>query len=404
MSKRTRIIAAVMATMVMTTAFIGCDKDKDGGSSKKSITVWSHLKTNEVDAVRKVAQKWGKENNVNVKVVEDKAKPQQAITALQSSKGPDLIYGLAHDNLGTFVKANVLAEVPSDYALSDDAYANQMFIDAITVGGKKYAVPLGADIVAVLYNKKNVQAPKTMEEIKASKKFAFNATDFYCTYGFLSAGTNATNGGYVFKNNGGTLDPKDIGLNTEGAVAGFEFIQSLVKDGLFAEDITDDIAKGLFKDGKTDYYVTGAWSVDECKKAGVDLGVVPLPTLNGQVMKPFTTVQTGFVSSKSKNQDLAWDLMKYLQENTSDALITEGNRVPALKSAQDSDAFKNNEFASVFLEASNNGVPMPNIPEVQQMWDPGANNLKALLAQTQNAKETGEKLVSQIKEKIDNAK
>ena len=86
MSKRTRILAAVMATMVMTTAFVGCggDKDNNGSSDKKTITVWSHLKTNEVEAIRKVAQKWGKENDVNVKVVEDKGEMQQAITALQS--------------------------------------------------------------------------------------------------------------------------------------------------------------------------------------------------------------------------------------------------------------------------------------------------------------------------------
>ena len=243
-----------------------------------------------------------------------------------------------------------------------------------------------------------------MEEVKNSKKFAFNATDFYLSYGFLSAGTTADNGAYVFKDKDGTLDPSDIGLGNEGAEAGFEFIQSCIKDKLFAEDINDDIAKSLFTSGENNYYISGPWSVADCEKAGINLGVAPLPTLNGQTMKPFMGVQAAFVSAKSKNKDLAWDLLEYLQDNTTDILITEGNRLPALTSAQDSDALKDNKYASVFLEASKVAVPMPNIPEVQQMWGPGADNLKALLAGTQTAKETGEKLVSQIEEKIKNSK
>ena len=407
MSKRTRILAAVMATMVMTTAFVGCggDKDNNGSSDKKTITVWSHLKTNEVEAIRKVAQKWGKENDVNVKVVEDKGEMQQAITALQSSKGPDVYFGLSHDNLGTYQKANVLDEVPSDYGHKDADYVSEGAVDAITISGKQYAVPLAVECVALFYNKDKVaEAPKTMEEVKNSKKFAFNATDFYLSYGFLSAGTTADNGAYVFKDNDGTLDPSDIGLGNEGAVAGFDFLQSCIKDKLFAEDINDDIAKSLFTSGENNYYISGPWSVADCEKAGINLGVAPLPTLNGQTMKPFMGVQAAFVSAKSKNKDLAWDLLEYLQDNTTDILITEGNRLPALTSAQDSDALKDNKYASVFLEASKVAVPMPNIPEVQQMWGPGADNLKALLAGTQTAKETGEKLVSQIEEKIKNSK
>lgn len=407
MSKRTRILAAVMATMVMTTAFVGCggDKDNNGSSDKKTITVWSHLKTNEVEAIRKVAQKWGKDNDVNVKVVEDKGEMQQAITALQSSKGPDLYFGLSHDNLGTYQKAGVIEEVPSDYGHKDSDYELEGSIDAVTFSGKQYAVPLSIECVALFYNKDKVaEAPKTMEEVKNSKKFAFNATDFYLSYGFLSAGTTADNGAYVFKQNDKGYDANDIGLGNEGAVAGFDFIQSCIKDKLFAEDITDDIAKSLFTSGENNFYISGPWAVADCEKAGINLGVAPLPTLNGQPMKPFMGVQTAFVSSKSKNKDLAWDLLKYLQDNSAEILINQGNRLPALAADKESDAFKNNKYAANFLEALKAAEPMPNIPEVQQMWGPGADNLKALLAGTQTAKETGENLVSQIKEKIKNTK
>ena len=406
MSKRTRILAAVMATMVMTTAFVGCGS-KDGGdsssSNSKTLTVWSHLSTDEVDAVRTVAEKWGKENDVTVKVVEDKGEMQAAITALQSGKGPDLYFGLAHDNLGTYQKAGVLAEVPDDYGFNEEDYVSEGAVEAVTIGGIKYATPLAVECVALFYNKDKVaEAPKTMEEVKDSKSFMFNATDFYLTYGFISAGTTADNGGYVFKNNDGTLDVNDIGLGNEGAEAGYEFLQTLVKDGLFAADITDDIAKAKFTEGETSYYISGPWSVSDATAAGINLGVTPLPTLNGQTMKPFMGVQAAFVSEKSKNKDLAWDLMKYLQENTGDILIEKGNRLPALTELTESDAFKANEYAQYFLEASKVAVPMPNVPEVQCMWTPGADNLKALLAGTQDAKETAKKIADQTAEGIAN--
>lgn len=397
MSKRTRILAAVMATMVMTTAFIGCkgkeDTAKDSGE-KKSITVWSHLSTAEVDKVREVATKWGTENNCDVKVVEDKGEMQAAITALQSSKGPDIYFGLAHDNLGTYQKASVLAEVPSDYIKTAD-YSSQGAVDAITIGGKQYAVPLSTECVALFYNKDKVSTPATtIEEVAASKSFMYNATDFYINFGFLSA-----NGGYVFKNNSGILDTTDIGLGNEGAQKGYEFIRKMVVDDkLFAADITDDIAKSKFKDGTTDYYITGPWAISDM--AGMNLGITPLPTLNGEAMKPFMGVQAAFVSAKTANSDLSWELMKYLQDNTGDILIEQGNRIPALKSAQESEKLKANVYADVFIKAAEVAIPMPNVPEVQAMWTPGADNLKALIAGTQDAKTTAEKIAAQTKEGI----
>ena len=397
MSKRTRILAAVMATMVMTTAFIGCkgkeDTAKDSGE-KKSITVWSHLSTAEVDKVREVATKWGTENNCDVKVVEDKGEMQAAITALQSSKGPDVYFGLAHDNLGTYQKAGVLAEVPSG-TINEADYSSKGAIEAITIGGKQYAVPLSTECVALFYNKALVETPAaSMEDVVKGGKFMYDAANFYMSFGFLSA-----NGGYVFKNNNGALDTKDIGLGNEGAQKGYQFIQDLVvKDKLFAADITDDIAKSKFKEGATDYYITGPWAISDL--AGINLGITPLPTLAGKQMKPFMGVQAAFVSSKSANKDLSWKLVKYLEENTGDIIIEKGNRIPALKKNQESDKLKANKYADVFIKAAEVAIPMPNVPEVQQMWTPGANNLKALIAGSQDAKTTADKIEQQMTDGI----
>ncbi len=399
MSKRTKVLATVMAAMTLTTAFMGCgSKGSDSSKGEKTLTVWSHLKTAEVNKLREKAEKWGEENNVKVTVQEDTAEMQDAITALQSSKGPDLYYGLANDNLGTYQKAGVLAEVKSGF-INESDYTSKNVINAVTIDNKQYAVPIAQECLALFYNKDKVaEAPKTMEEainIGKEKGFMFNASDFYITFGFVSA-----NGGYVFKDNDGSLDTDDIGLANAGAIKGFETLKKFVDDKLIAADITDDIAKGNFTDGKTALYISGPWSVADCK--AVNLGIAELPTIDGQPMKPFLGVQTAFVSAKSDQdkQDLAWDLLKYLNKEMPDDLLTEGNRLPVLKSAQESDVYKSNEYMKVFSKQAEIAIPMPNVREVQCMWTPAANNLKALLNGSQDAKTSAEKTVEQIKEGI----
>ena len=265
MGKRTKILATVMAaTMLFAGSLVGCGGKSDSGSaggSGKELTVWSHLTTPEVEELNKIASKWGEENGVKVKVVEDKSEMQAYIQAANSSKGPDIMFGLAHDNLGTFQKAGLLAEVPEGI-INDSDYASHQVLDAVTIGGKRYAVPIAQETSALFYNKDKVkEVPKTMEDVvKVAEEgagFKYDINNFYATYGFIAA-----DGGYVYKDNNGTLDPTDIGLGTPGAIKGYQFVQDLVqKDKLMPADITGDIAKGDFLSKNTGFYISGPWDV-----------------------------------------------------------------------------------------------------------------------------------------------
>lgn len=377
MGRRSRVLALIISALVVSTGLVGCGGSKDDG--KETITVWSHLSTKEVTKVEKLAKEWGDKNDINVKVVEDQGEMQVFKEAANSSSGPDIYYGIANDNLGTFQKADLLAEVPSEIVKKDD-YVSQNVLDAVTIDGKMYALPIAEEAIALYYNKDKVsEAPKTMEEaveIGKQKGFMFNAGDLYITYGIITA-----NGGYVFKNNNGTLDVNDVGFNTEGTVKGLQFIQDCVqKDGLMTADVTDDIAKSKFVNGETAFYISGPWNVKDVKDAGINLGLCKLPTLNGNKISPFLGVQSAFVNKNSKKQDKSWELIKYLNENNTDIIINEGNRIPVLKSAQQEASFKDNKDIQVFAQSAEDATPMPNIPEVQAMWEPGKNNLKLLIS------------------------
>ena len=96
----------------------------------------------------------------------------------------------------------------------------------------------------------------------------------------------------------------------------------------------------------------------------------------------FLGVQTAFVSAKSEKQDLAWDLVKYLSENSGETLYDVGNRIPVLTAVLNNDKVGADVYTQGFAAQAKNAVPMPNIPEVAAMWAPAADNIKLLTAYT----------------------
>ncbi|MGL5353988.1 MAG: maltose ABC transporter substrate-binding protein, partial [Clostridium sp.] len=84
MIKRSKLIAVLIAGVLCVTALTGC------GAKKEKLTVWSHLTTAEVTEFEKVAKEWGKDNNVDITVVEDKGEFQTMLQALNTANGPDI--------------------------------------------------------------------------------------------------------------------------------------------------------------------------------------------------------------------------------------------------------------------------------------------------------------------------
>lgn len=400
MVKRTKLLAVLMAGLIATTSLVGCggktgDEGKTPAGEKQKLTVWSHFTTAEVNGFAEVAKAWGAENNVDVEVVEDQGEFQEMIQAAQSDNGPDIILGVPHDNLGTFQKAGITAEVPAGLVKADN-YTSKAIVDAITVGGKQYAVPFAQETTALFVNKDKVkEVPKTMEELVTMAKevgFGYDVKNFYFSYAFLSA-----NGGYIFKNNNGTLDPKDIGLGNDGSVKGLQFLNDLVNTHkLMSSDITGDIAKGDFMAGNTGFYISGPWDVGAAQEAKVNFEVVALPTLDGKAPQPFLGVQAGFVNENSKSKDLAWKLMEEFMNKGQDVVYKDGNRIPVSK-----DYAVDNEFTKAFMKQAENAFPMPNIPEVQDMWEPAGNNITLLVTGEADAKTTGANIVQQMNERIE---
>ena len=400
MSKKIKFISGILSVCILGTLMCGCGSSSSS-STKDTVVVWSNLMDNEVEALDDIAQEWAKENNKKVKVVKDDSGYQEFLQAANSSKGPDMLFGLAHNNLGTFQKAGLLDEVPKDLFNRED-YVSSSVWDAVSYDGKAYGVPISMETYALFYNKDKVkEVPTTMDDLLKEAKeygptgFQFPINDFYYTAAFFQ-----TYGGYVFGGGEGKLDVKDLGFNNDGALKSYKLLQGLVQDYKFMpQDITPDIANNSFKTGEAVFYLGGPWDVSGFKDAGVNFGIAQIPTIEGKNVKSFMGVQSAFVSNKSKKKDDAWDLMKYLVENSGEKLYEVGNRIPVLNSELEKDDVKNNEYTQGFIKQAEFAVPMPNVSETQSIWD-GVKNIQRILG-GEDIKTVADDIQKAVKDAID---
>jgi arabinogalactan oligomer/maltooligosaccharide transport system substrate-binding protein len=245
------------------------------------------------------------------------------------------------------------------------------------------------------------EVPETWEELveqaAESGGVQFDATSIYYDLGFVRAC-----GGYIFKYEDGAYDTTDIGLANEGAVEAYEFINDLCNQyNLITADVTADIARSNFQNGKCAYYIGGPWDIDGFTSAGTSFAISQMPTFHGQ---PFITpvgTQVSFVSNSSAHQEQAWDFIQYLIENGAIDMYEAGDRIPANLSDQELDEIQSNEYAQAFISQINNGEPMPTVSEMGQLWSIHTNNIRSMWSGEQTAQQAAENMVIQLIEAIE---
>lgn len=402
---------ALMAVAVLLAATLaGCGSGKSGSGTPApaakqpvSLTVWSHMTQPEVDEINKVAQQWAQKTGNKVTVQMDNGDMSAFPTVAATGKGPDIMFGLAHDNLGGSYKANLLAPVPDGIINRADFVPASL--DATSFDGKLYGIPVSMETYALFYRTDKIQtAPKTWDEFIADAQkygFMYDVTNFYFSYGFIQG-----EGGYVFKNNGGALDPNDIGLDNAGAIKGFQIIDDFIHKYKFMKpDITGDIAKGNFIKGTTALYISGPWDVADMQKAKVPFAVVPMPTLpDGQKFRSFEGVYASFVNALSKHQTEAWDLEKYLVENTPAPLFKVGKRFPVQTKYVNSPDVTGDAITSGFGQAALDATPMPNIAAMGQVWNPMKDALTLIVQGKQKPEVAAPAAVKNLKTLIQQSK
>jgi len=309
-----------------------------------------------------------------------------------TGEGPDIIIG-AHDWLGQLA-TNGLVE-PLDLGAAADSVdptALAAFTYDTGTGGQLYGLPYAAEAIALYYNPDMVATPPTTweeliqvatdlqadEALALEQAYVLQEKDPYHSYPLLTA-----NGGYIFgKNNDGTYNPEDVGLDSAGGVAYGQMLDQMVKDGLLRAGVNYDTMIQLFTTSKSAMFITGPWALPDIRDSGVSYAVAPIP--NGdETARPFVGVQGFMVSADAPNKALAVSfLTDYLATDaTMQALFDADPRpstwVPVAEATTDEDV-------QAFITSASNGDPLPAIPEMSAVWTDWTDALDLIFTQAQD--------------------
>jgi arabinogalactan oligomer/maltooligosaccharide transport system permease protein len=305
------------------------------------------------------------------------------IVAAIARQGPDLVYGPS-DQIGPFQVMNIIK--PLEHEFSPE------WIDSINPKGLTYykghlyqiADKIGNHLTLV-YNKRLLQIPPQTEQelIEIGQKLTigheqyglvWNYTEPFFFIPFMTGF-----GGWVMDENDNPT------LNNAGVIDGLKFIKDLRdKYKIIPAESDYNIADALFKDGKAAMIINGDWSWSGYKKAGIDIGISPLPkiTKTGLWCEPMISPK-GFsvnVNVSAEKMPLVVDVLKFLMEpenqlETAKAL----NTMPTRKVLYDDPFIKNDEILKNSQLQIDHGRPMPVVPELRAIWDAMRPSYQAVL-------------------------
>lgn len=383
---------------------------KSSESNQKTLTVT--VDKGYKDYINDIKGDFEKKNGVKVVV-----KTKDALATLDSLKldGPagkaaDVMMA-PFDRVAVLGKQGQLATVK----LADDGRYNDADKKNVTLKGKTYGEPVTIETLVMYYNKDLIKkAPtsfKELETLSKDSKFAYENdktknvafltqwTNFYNAYGLIKG-----YGGYVFGDNG--TNPKEIGLNNKGSVEGLTYISDWFKNvwpkGMMSTSSNENFVTDQFTSGKTAVVIDGPWMAAKYKKAKVNYGVAALPTLdNGNKYQAFGGGKAWVISNYSKQKGLSQKWLDYVTNKKNQTkFFKDTNEVPANEQARGAVAKGDNDLAKAVIEQYKDADPMPNIPEMAEVWTGAENLIVDSAAGKKTPQQAADAAVKQIKQTI----
>lgn len=329
------------------------------------ITIWTGANRDK-DALEAAVASFTEDLGVAVTVeVVDPDLPQKYQQAAATGDGPDIVLW-AHDRFGEWASGGLISPVsPSDDWATGVLPAA---MGAVEFDGNTWGYPIAVEAVTLVYNKDLIATPPaSFEEIAdldvEGAKILWDYNNTYFTMPMLMAG-----GGYAFQKVDGSYDGSATGVNTDGAIAGAEVLKGLFDADVMPQGVDYGVMDGAMNNGEVAMVLNGPWSWSAFQDSGLNIGVAPIPTVNGEVSPPFLGVLTLGINAASPNQDLAVELIEnYLATDENLAVWNGANALGALADVSAA-AAQDDELVSGMLAVAANGIPMPSNPEMGAFW------------------------------------
>ena len=340
-----------------------------------NLVVW--VDSPQKNSIEKSAKAWGKAP-VTV-VVHGFGAIRDDLKSVTPENAPDIVIG-PHDWVGDLATNGLILRLYPSTATKKQfpKYALNAFSYGTAVK-KLYGAPYALENVGLVVNTGLVKVPKTFAQLEASalkfkKRKSGNLAiavpqgaggDPYHMYSFFSG-----LGGYVFgRNKAGLLDPSDIGIANKVFLKNATTIDRWNREGLINSNVDYNTAKNAFLKKQAAFWITGPWESDTLKSSGLKFKIIQMPKLNFRSV-PFLGVQGMMVTKYSTEHGLdtlAKDFVsRYMMTSGAQLDLANSNgRMPANLTAA---AKYKDPIESQFGKAGVGGVPVPNIPQIGNVW------------------------------------
>lgn len=369
--------------------------------AKDKIVIWEDsLKS---DSIKEIAKSFELMHDCEVEIKEVNSSKQirdyQELSFTDTR--PDVLV-IPSAKVGSAIERKVIE--PITFMNTDKNLYQEDSIKAFSFDNKVYAAPRSIDALIVFYNKDIIPYPyetiaeyKTYKDNLVSKKsygLIGKFDDFFYAYGFLKA-----KGGYLFgKNQNGSLNLTDVGLNNDGAIAGLKELSSYI-NGYIPQDVLelDGLEKidNYFIEGKAAAVVASPESLAKYAKANINFGIGALPKLdNGKSISPFYSVKGYAITKSSKHKNLANEFIQYLNEpQNAIARYLRSGELPPIHNVLNEPFIAYDDLANTIVQEVANLETLPYIPELDRLV-PSMNN--ALTSSFKNQEDPSVKVNSAI--------
>jgi len=358
------------------------DAADGGGTSAKEVRVWINgpdTPDTARDWLKKTFEDEHPGTTLTIEQQDWEGLVEKLTTALSSeSETPDVVE-VGNTQAPTFTSAGAFAEVTDDLAGwgGDDLLPG--FVDGATEDGATFAVPYYAGSKYIFYRKDlfeqaGLSVPTTMDEFVQTAIDLKKANPEPASFsGFWFPGQDWRNGVAFVWDAGGDLATDEGGewqgaLSTPESVAGLQTVQTLMNDASgAAKDGDESDATTPFCNGEIGMVSAPGWlrGLLEDPDAGcpdlmANVGVFALPGSDGQPAPVLLGGSDIAIAAKSKNQDLARDVVGLMLSEDYQKLMAEAGLTPALTSL--ATELGSDEFAQATIAAASNAKLTPAAP------------------------------------------
>ncbi|GAB2618563.1 ABC transporter substrate-binding protein [Streptomyces capparidis] len=284
-----RLTAAALTVVAVATATTACSSSDGGGNAADSgtYTVWDpYPQLAKGSPWAKLLDNCGKKAGVTVKrtAFDTSDLTNKALLAAQQDNSPDV---LIVDNpvVSTLAEAGVLTT--ADENRMDTSKVEPNLLAAGQSGGKTYGTPIGANTLALYYNKDvlkqagvDISSVKDWESLTAALAKVHKAGKKGIT--FSAIGTEE--GSFQFLpwlwGSGARL----TALDSPEAASALSLWTDWLKKGYAPNSVinnTQTTSWQEFAGGDYAFAENGTWQLANAEKAGFDYGVIPVPGASG---------------------------------------------------------------------------------------------------------------------------